>query len=77
MGWLGYRVRNWRRCIPSCRRIAAGRPYRPVISEAMPVHPADAAHAGFGLALDYLTGSCRDEIIERPAEKTLIGQHRE
>ena len=28
----------------------------------MPVHPADAAHAGFGLALDYLTGSSNDEV---------------
>ncbi|MEC7662459.1 MAG: carboxylesterase family protein [Pseudomonadota bacterium] len=54
---------------PKLQAVASGRPYRPVISEAMPVHPADAAHAGFGLALDYLTGSCRDEIIERPAEK--------
>jgi para-nitrobenzyl esterase len=35
--------------------------YLPVIGEAMPVHPADAAHSGFGLGLDYLTGTCADE----------------
>jgi para-nitrobenzyl esterase len=35
--------------------------YLPVLSEAMPVHPADAAHSGFGLQLDYLLGTCTDE----------------
>ena len=47
---------------PKLQAVASGRPYRPVICEAMPVHPADAAHAGFGLALDYLTGSSNDEV---------------
>ena len=27
----------------------------------MPVHPVDAPHAGIGLDIDYLIGSCRDE----------------
>ena len=40
-----------------------GRPqtYLPVISEAMPVHPADAGHAGAGSDLDCLIGTCLDE----------------
>ena len=45
---------------------AAPQPYLPVISESMPVHPADAAHAGFGLELDYLTGTCADEMVSAP-----------
>ena len=45
---------------------AAPQPYLPVISESMPVHPADAAHAGFGLELDYLTGTCADEWVSSP-----------
>jgi carboxylesterase type B len=28
----------------------------------MPVHPADAAHSGFGLGIDYITGTCTDEV---------------
>jgi para-nitrobenzyl esterase len=41
-----------------------GRPqiYLPVIGETMPVHPVDAAHAGVGAELDYLIGTCRDEM---------------
>jgi len=48
---------------PAIRELGFGQPssYLPVIGESMPVHPADAAHAGFGLELDYLTGSCADE----------------
>jgi para-nitrobenzyl esterase len=42
---------------PQVQSLGLGDPYPPVISDAMPVHPADAAHAGFGLDLDYLTGS--------------------
>ena len=45
-------------------------PYLPVISESMPVHPADAAHAGFGLDLDYLTGTCADEVTFASAPQT-------
>jgi len=36
--------------------------YLPVLSEMIPVHPVDAAHAGLGAELDYLIGTCRDEI---------------
>ncbi len=35
--------------------------YLPVINAHMPVHPVDAPHAGIGLDVDYLIGSCRDE----------------
>lgn len=46
------------------RELGLGQPqiYLPVLSESMPVHPADAAHEGFGLELDYLIGTCRDEM---------------
>ena len=37
------------------------RPYRPVISESMPIHPADAAHAGLGHDHDLLIGSSAEE----------------
>ena len=37
------------------------RPYRPVISESMPIHPADAAHAGLGYDHDLLIGSSAEE----------------
>ena len=36
--------------------------YLPVINKHMPTHPVDAPHAGIGLDIDYLIGSCRDEI---------------
>jgi para-nitrobenzyl esterase len=36
--------------------------YLPVISEAMPNHPVDAIDAGLGSEIDYLIGTCRDEI---------------
>ena len=36
--------------------------YLPVLNEHMPHHPADAAHEGKGLTLDYLLGTCRDEM---------------
>jgi para-nitrobenzyl esterase len=51
---------------------AAPQPYLPVISESMPVHPADAAHAGFGLELDYLTGTCADEMVSAPDNATTV-----
>ena len=35
--------------------------YLPVVNAHMPVHPVDAPHAGIGLDIDYLIGSCRDE----------------
>ena len=69
---------------PSVRKLqqAAPQPYLPVISESMPVHPADAAHAGFGLELDYLTGTCADEWVNAPdiattVKDTHIRQHAE
>ena len=37
------------------------RPYRPVISESMPVHPADVEHAGLGHDHDLLIGSSAEE----------------
>lgn len=48
---------------PELRALGLGQPqaFLPMISEHMPVHPADAAHAGFGLDLDYLTGTCAAE----------------
>jgi carboxylesterase type B len=57
-------------------------PYLPVISESMPVHPADAAHAGFGLDLDYLTGTCVDEVtfasgLQTAMQVAQIRQHAE
>ncbi len=36
--------------------------YLPVISEHMPVHPVDAIAAGLGTDIDYLVGTCRDEM---------------
>jgi carboxylesterase type B len=41
-----------------------GRPqiYLPVIGDLMPVHPVDAAGKGVGAELDYLIGTCRDEM---------------
>ena len=63
---------------PAVRELGLGQPqpYLPVISESMPVHPADAAHAGFGLDLDYLTGSCADEArFFAMAEGAKTGSH--
>ena len=37
------------------------RPYLPVISESMPVHPADVEHAGLGHDHDLLIGSSAEE----------------
>ena len=37
------------------------RPYLPVISESMPVHPADVEHAGLGPDHDLLIGSSAEE----------------
>ena len=36
--------------------------YLPVLNEHMPVHPVDATHAGIGSDIDYLIGTCRDEM---------------
>ena len=36
--------------------------YLPVISEQMPYHPVDACEQGLGADLDYLIGTCRDEM---------------
>ena len=36
--------------------------YLPVISEQMPVHPMDACEQGLGQNIDYLIGTCRDEM---------------
>lgn len=38
-------------------------PYLPLINETVPAHPADVGHAGFGKHLDYLVGSCSDEVL--------------
>jgi para-nitrobenzyl esterase len=45
-------------------QLGLGRPqvYLPVISEDMPYHPVDAMDAGLGAEIDYLIGTCRDEI---------------
>ena len=58
---------------PQLLKLGLGDPYQPVICEAMPVHPADAAHAGFGLALDYLTGSCVDVGTDR--QRSAMREH--
>lgn len=36
--------------------------YLPVLNQHMPVHPVDAPYSGHGLELDYLIGTCRDEM---------------
>ena len=36
--------------------------YIPVLGETMPLHPVDATWHGVGSDLDYLIGSCRDEM---------------
>jgi para-nitrobenzyl esterase len=36
--------------------------YLPVINQHMPIHPTDAPFEGRGLELDYLMGTCRDEM---------------
>ena len=35
--------------------------YLPVLNQHLPVHPVDAPFAGFGLDIDYLVGTCREE----------------
>lgn len=46
------------------QQVKLGRPqiYLPVINSHMPVHPADTAHEKVGLDIDYLIGTCRDEM---------------
>ncbi|MEM7218859.1 MAG: carboxylesterase family protein [Pseudomonadota bacterium] len=36
--------------------------YLPVVSEKMPNHPVDASFAGLGADVEYLIGSCRQEL---------------
>ncbi|MEM7079174.1 MAG: carboxylesterase family protein [Pseudomonadota bacterium] len=61
------RALDWRRppeIYPSLQATSFGRPqiYIPMLSEAMPNHPVDACAAGLGNEVDYLIGSCRDEM---------------
>lgn len=57
----------WAQFIPLHDQLAQsehGQPqvYLPVIGEAMPLHPVDAASHGVGAEIDYLIGTCRDEM---------------
>lgn len=57
----------WQKFVETYEALQAtsfGRPqiYLPMIGESMPIHPVDAAHAGVGAELDYLIGTCRDEM---------------
>jgi carboxylesterase type B len=36
--------------------------YLPVLSDSMTIHPVDVTHAGIGSEIDYLVGTCQDEI---------------
>ena len=55
-----------------------GRPqvYVPVLGDSLPVHPVDAPSQGIGTEIDYLIGTCRDEInlfAAIPADGVLDG----
>ena len=56
--------KNFTELFKDINKLGLGHPqaYLPVLGEAMPVHPADAAHSGFGLGIDYVTGTCTDEV---------------
>lgn len=61
------RALDWTRFVeiyPQLQATDYGRPqiYIPMLSEAMPEHPVDACAAGLGQDVDYLIGSCRDEL---------------
>ena len=60
------RARPWRELVAlyeEMNGLGLGQPqvYLPVLGETMPEHPVDAPAAGWGLDVDYLIGTCRDE----------------